>query len=830
MALSTRSATLHSTPPPALVLDLQPMLSPRIDAVVNTTIVAVVDGLQYFLTTCAEKMHCKIKLQNSASRFVSTPSPRNSTISVYTLHNQGPSPIALVAVVSIMGRILAAPSAQPGGGGWLFDVGILYEGWHGFASDAQRQVAAMGGDAITVEDVIRSNGSLVLHDVLEKYNLTAAADSFYYQGGPNNLSSVVPDFYCIYRKRANESQGFIPDCAGINATLLRHANQLTGAGVTYVVFDGTNLGSPTREAEVIQVRPLEVAFETWSAMRAQGVTTPSIAAWQTITAGSTLWQNVLDLYNAYPDMVYKDPISGKLVVFLPDTGSDDPTIVAALESNGGRNNVIVQGMWAEFDPHEYSQGKWGFFSPCMTNGAYDNSVVGRGRGISGCGQAVSTGGNLGASITASPAWQLGYGSVAFGSANKYNGVTFKRQFGTMFDNLAACWESSGGAPCSDSSLAPPHIMISSFNEWVAQPQANPYNNEFSYSVGLPWDPERVHLWVDSFGDSMSRDIEPSTLDGSRIFDIMTSCLRVARIAAAAETILLGDRTVDPTSALQTLLRVFGRGTSAASGGSASCGVVGEECCAFNVTTDEYAVVWSLGLDTGADMMASALSEEVQTLTQPGGGWAQICNAFATVSDFCVDSSLTSTELALRGPFVLFAGGCGLNVSDVTPGVDAEIVLPGRVPLVRCYDGVHHFLSNSALCPAPPAATVGPRTVPDEALGCASTARDSNLARALRMCQVSATAPAPEHSEPFSPHARTMQQLDRNTANNSIRTSDGGIRYAGTLRQRSPVRVASSVSELGPESYPTPNVGVFYHVLDGPCSVGDTDLGTLGYVR
>jgi hypothetical protein len=57
---------------------------------------------------------------------------------------------------------------------------------------------------------------------------------------------------------------------------------------------------------------------------------------------------------------------------LPDTGSDDPTIVAALESNGGRNNVIVQGMWAEFDPHEYSQGKWGFFSPCMTNGAYDN--------------------------------------------------------------------------------------------------------------------------------------------------------------------------------------------------------------------------------------------------------------------------------------------------------------------------------------------------------------------------------------------------------------------------------------------------------------------------
>jgi hypothetical protein len=65
-------------------------------------------------------------------------------------------------------------------------------------------------------------------------------------------------------------------------------------------------------------------------------------------------------------------VSGKLVVFVPDTGSNDPTIIAALESNGGRNNVLVQGMWAEFAPSEYAQGKWGFFSPCMTNGAYDN--------------------------------------------------------------------------------------------------------------------------------------------------------------------------------------------------------------------------------------------------------------------------------------------------------------------------------------------------------------------------------------------------------------------------------------------------------------------------
>ena len=45
------------------------------------------------------------------------------------------------------------------------------------------------------------------------------------------------DFYCIYTHRPNET-GFIPDCEGVNATLLRHAEELTTAGIAYVVFDG----------------------------------------------------------------------------------------------------------------------------------------------------------------------------------------------------------------------------------------------------------------------------------------------------------------------------------------------------------------------------------------------------------------------------------------------------------------------------------------------------------------------------------------------------------------------------------------------------------------
>jgi hypothetical protein len=163
-----------------------------------------------------------------------------------------------------------------------------------------------------------------------------------------------------------------------------------------------------------------------------------------------------------------------------------------------------------------------------------------------------------------------------------------------------------------SSLAPPHVMLSSFNEWVAQPQPNPFNPQFSYSVGLPWDAQRTDLWVDSFGDSMSRDIEPSVADGSSIFDIMESCLRVARIAAGAEIAALQGhaRSENRSAAVAWLQHHFGR-AAAAPHAAASCSVTGELCCAFNVTTDEYAVVWSLALDSGADAMVSALPNEVE---------------------------------------------------------------------------------------------------------------------------------------------------------------------------------------------------------------------------
>lgn len=95
---------------------------------------------------------------------------------------------------------------------------------------------------------------------------------------------------------------------------------------------------------------------------------------------------------------------------------------------------------------------------------------------------------------------------------------------------------------------------------LSQPQANHFNSPYAFSMGLPHDPQGyssraltldlslVHpllapthpvahitsllaskdLWVDTYGWSIGRDIEPSVQGGSAIFDLMASCLRVVR--------------------------------------------------------------------------------------------------------------------------------------------------------------------------------------------------------------------------------------------------------------------------------------------------------------
>jgi len=596
-------------------------------------------------------------------------------------------------------------------------VGMLYEAWQAYAANASATVKAMGGTPLSVEAVMRSNGALVLSDIWDKYNVSDLTQAFYWQEEP------LLGFYCIYRKRWNESEGVLPDCVNITGTVTQQAEWFAQSGVDFVTADGTNLCTPSPFADAIQTRPMEVLLEEFSALRAAGMTTPAVAAWQRAVTGCTLHSQILDIYNnmTFNPLIYRDPATGKMVMFVPD--DPDPSIVAEIESNGGRNNVLVQEMWALF-VNTSAPGRWAFESPCsieLPGGGYGftTSVVGRGRGASGCGQLETEGSALGSALAVSPSYQESYGSVPFSAANKYEGLIFKRQFGTVFDNAARKLER--GVPRASALVD--NIYLSSWNEYLSQPQPNPWaGSAFSYSMGIPWDAAgRKSLWVDTWGQSISRDIEPSVHGGSLNFDIMSSCLRVVR--------LLSHVLTSPGAAAALSARNVARMFGARAGGRASdtaCAVAGEMCCAFDEATDGYAAVSAVARKDGTDALVTLDPAEVAQLVGTGA-WAETCNGYGGPTDFCVDNSAAflNSAKAVQGPFALHSGGCGL------PGGDP--VLPGRNPIVRCFDAQaqRHFIAGAAACPGTAAL--------QSAVGCAAAQRSSNTPRELRACTASAAS-------------------------------------------------------------------------------------------
>ena len=108
-------------------------------------------------------------------------------------------------------------------------VGMMYEGWHAPAYWGRSPTAGN----LTVEGVIRSNGSSTLRDMAP---------------GPKGMGfwwhkQPAQGFYCIYRKRASENSSScgLPDCPGITQTLTSHAHTLVAAGVDFIVADSTNI-------------------------------------------------------------------------------------------------------------------------------------------------------------------------------------------------------------------------------------------------------------------------------------------------------------------------------------------------------------------------------------------------------------------------------------------------------------------------------------------------------------------------------------------------------------------------------------------------------------
>jgi hypothetical protein len=537
-------------------------------------------------------------------------------------------------------------------------VGMFYLVWHAPAAAAMDAILSQNGTPLNLEQVIRSNGAAKYADVYEKWGVEGKAVSLYWMAKPKL------GYYCIYRARPNET-GAVPDCKNIGATLGTHAAQLVGAGIDHVVIDATNLiDVDPGGGDLLQRRPIEVLFEEWAKLRAQGKKTPQIAVWNAIPPSAVQWQSYLALYQKpeYDGLILHDAKTKKKVFFAVDSQdarAPDPAKIAAFQNAG----IEVQRMWTIASTNA-AVDRWAFMSYCQAAGKDTTSIVGAGA----CDQPWTPKSTLGSAVAVAPSFQTGYGSLPWGAAGKLGGLTFRRQWATAFAHM------------------PDWVFVSGWNELVAQPQPSPYGSDpFAKSVGLERDPEGGKLFVDTFGAELGRDIEPTEEYGSAYYDLLQSCTRVFRSNVAKS--------------------------------ATGCNFANEPCCATDVP---YVNVWALRHDGLKDvLLTTSVSEKTSVL---GNGYREVCSRYGTPSVFCVKAAEASTPLA---PFVIHAaaapGRKALYRCLVSPrhfysldpqceGQTAEAPIgflaqapTGEMPrrLERCFDGVtgEHTLSVGFACPA-----------------------------------------------------------------------------------------------------------------------------------
>ena len=561
---------------------------------------------------------------------------------------------ALGTLLVLVASVWSAAAGMP-------SVGIMYEGWHAPAVQAIEDCDGCARPALTIEAVLRSNGTLSLADAYARRNGSIAA-GFQFHKEP------LDGFYCMYRKRASDAHGAtgLRDCRNISATAARHAQMLTSAGIDFVVVDSTNIQSDSEFGDAIQLRPFEVLAEEWHALRLRGESTPQIAIWQNLQdPNGTLWKRFVDARSVYAnasygdtgsDLLLRDGRTGRPAFFT--TAKPDETLVAVLEDAHGPYNVTTQVMWALRD--NYDAGEMAFMSPCINaaTGAFTSSVPLENT-PGNCSQKMTRNAKLGprgTALTVGPSYQLSYSSLPWLASGKLGGTTLQAQFRAAFalrDELD-------------------YLLIGTFNEHIAQPQPNPYAEHNPNAISLGFgdsapdakpDADAGQLWVDMFGDAVTRDVEPTVSDGGAIWRLLRSCLRV--LAA-------GDGCAD------------GSNSSAPA----------EACCDVQSPARRWKAVWALELSGSAttDLLLTVDRNERQELLA-SGDWREVCSPFGGPSAFCDGTASDVVAQYTRGPFLLYA------VAQAPPAATSS-------PVYRCFSagddekvasGQYHFVSGDASC-------------------------------------------------------------------------------------------------------------------------------------
>lgn len=501
-------------------------------------------------------------------------------------------------------------------------VGIFYLAWHAYAADAMAQLPE--AERHTIEDVLRSP-SLHFSDLLVAPGLYEQASAFHYHAEPQL------GFYCLYRRRADDpvvpEPWHVPDCPGIAATAASHAEQLWSIGVDFVYVDLTNFNTLSVASDVMALRPLEVLLEEWHALREAGTPTPQIAAWLPASAHGPdevgLIDRVLALYAdpTYDELLLRDAASGREVVFVVDNEvfAPDPAKLAAIEAH----DVVAVRLWGNLSAERLAGGQAGWMQPCTVAGQFTTLV----RPDQACAQGWSSNTPIGSIVSVSASFQLGYASLPYQASGRLGGLTLAKQFETAF------------------AVAPDYLLINAWNEHIAQPQPNPYAAQYgslARSMGKTdapdADPGAAWLWVDMYGPGLSRDLEPTTVDGGAGHALLASCLRVYRS---------GHRSCTTQD------------------------VADEACCQLG---PGMPLVHTLR--PSADLLGDHVPtrDEAERQALLAQGWVEACNPFYAPPGLCGDATLRD------GPFSLHGQGG-----------------PDRVALQRCWSGADHFLSTHPTC-------------------------------------------------------------------------------------------------------------------------------------
>jgi hypothetical protein len=333
--------------------------------------------------------------------------------------------------------------------------GIFYSTWHcPFAADNPE-----GNPVHDISEIIAGRQSW------------GALRAFHWWDQPE------PGYYCLSRN---------------DELLRRHAELLRDAGIDFIFFDATNHAyvdwRSDRTAQMI-LEPLDRILAVWSTIPGA----PQIVPWVPIVEASTnpavnTIDAILERFARYPGMHFEHLGRPLILVTENSTFVTSEAKIAELE-----RSFTVRRMWA----HLFDDGPmWSFMESCEADPTSGDP----------CRQRSGTHDGAIEQVSITTAYQMTYMSVPEYAVPKHRGLTFRRQFQTLFDNPEA-----------------PIATITGWNEWIAQRMPcgeNPTCPCSTYPQGC---------FMDQYDVEYSRDIEPGRNEmGDYFYRLLASCIALYR--------------------------------------------------------------------------------------------------------------------------------------------------------------------------------------------------------------------------------------------------------------------------------------------------------------